>query len=333
MKRRRLGSSKLQVSEVSLGCMGMSEFYGRTDEAESLRTIDAAIDSGINLLDTADMYGRGANEILVGGAIQGKRNGLLIATKFGIVREEGGKRRDGRPEYVRQACESSLRRLRIETIDLYYLHRLDPETPIEDTVEAMSNLVRQGKVRFLGLSKLEPDILRRAQSVHPIAALQMEYSLWERTIEQEVLATCRQLDIALVAYSPLGKGFLGGSVKSLDGLDEDDWRRRDPRFQAGKIESDLQRLSALQQLAETRGCTTAQLSLAWLLHQGEDIIALPGTRRVSRLSENTRAGEIRLSKEDLSAIDRIMPGPLSSANHIIFPPFRELTENGPTRPA
>jgi aryl-alcohol dehydrogenase-like predicted oxidoreductase len=292
--------------------MGMSEFYGRADECESLRTIHTAINLGINFLDTADMYGRGANEELVGKAIRGKRDGLLIATKFGIVRQDGGKRRDGRPEYVRQACESSLRRLNIETIDLYYLHRLDPETPIEDTVGAMSDLVRQGKVRFLGLSKVEPEILLRAHAVHPIAALQMEYSLWAREVEREVLATCRKNDIALVAYSPLGKGFLGGGVQSLDGLAEDDWRRRDPRFQGDNLESNLQRLSALKKLAESKGCTTGQLSLAWILHQGEDIIALPGMRRVSRLYENIRAGSIALSREDLAAIDRVMPGFKSS---------------------
>ncbi|PYE49402.1 aldo/keto reductase [Deinococcus yavapaiensis] len=297
----------LKVSAIGLGCMGMSEFYGAGDEAESLRTIDRALELGVDFLDTADMYGVGRNEELVGRALKGRRDRVVLATKFGNVRGPNGERLgiDGRPEYVRQACEASLKRLGVDHIDLYYQHRVDPKTPIEDTVGAMSELVREGKVRFLGLSEASARTIRRANAVHPIAALQSEYSLWTRDPEDEVLATCRELGVGFVAYSPLGRGFLTGQIKSPDDFSPDDFRRFSPRFQGENFEGNLRLVTVVQDLAAEKGCTPSQLALAWLLAQGDDIVPIPGTKRVKYLEENVGAVDVALSADDLSRLDAI----------------------------
>jgi aryl-alcohol dehydrogenase-like predicted oxidoreductase len=289
--------------------MGMSEFYGTLDEAESIATIHLALDLGVSFLDTADMYGSGRNEELVGRAITGRRAEVFLATKFGNVRGPNGEFLgvQGSPEYVRSACEASLRRLKVDVIDLYYQHRVDPNTPIEDTVGAMAELVREGKVRYLGLSEAAPATIRRAHRVHPIAALQTEYSLWTRDAESEILPTVRELGIGFVAYSPLGRGFLTGQIKSPDDLAPDDYRRNAPRFQGESFKKNLELVAEVEKLAKEKGCTASQLALAWVLSRGDDIIPIPGTKRRKYLEENAKALDIELSPEDLARLDRILP--------------------------
>ena len=309
MRQRRLGSQGLEVSEIGLGCMGMSEFYGRADEGEAIATIHRAFELGVTFLDTADMYGPFTNEMLVGRAIAGRRDGVVLATKFGNVRGDAGERLGirGDPEYVRTACEASLRRLGTDHIDLYYQHRVDPGTPIEETVGAMAGLVEAGKVRYLGLSEAAPATIRRAHTVHPISALQTEYSLWSRDPEDEILSTVRELGIGFVAYSPLGRGFLSGQIRSADDLDPDDFRRSNPRFQGENFARNLELVERVREIAAEKGITPAQLALAWVLHQGEDIVPIPGTKRVRYLEENVAAVNVALSKEDLARIEAAFP--------------------------
>ncbi len=310
MKTTQLGRSGLTVSALGLGCMGMSEFYGPRDEAESLATLRHALERGCTFLDTADMYGPFVNEELIGRAIAGRRAEVVLATKFGIVRDPSDmmvRGVSGRPDYVRQACEGSLRRLGVEVIDLYYQHRVDPETPIEDTVGAMARLVAEGKVRFLGLSEAGPETLRRACAVHPIAALQSEYSLWSRDPEDGILAACRALGVGFVAYSPLGRGFLTGQLTRFEDLAADDYRRFSPRFQGDNFTRNLALVARIRSLAADKGCTASQLALAWVLAQGDDIVPIPGTKRRAYLDENLAALEVPLSAADRAEIDRIAP--------------------------
>jgi aryl-alcohol dehydrogenase-like predicted oxidoreductase len=310
METRRLGTSGLWVSKVGLGCMGMSEFYGARDEAESIATIQLALDSGCTFLDTADIYGPYTNEELVGRTIRGRRNEVVLATKFGIVRDPANpvvRGIDGRPEYVRRACEGSLRRLGVDVIDLYYQHRVDPNTPIEETIGAMAELVREGKVRYLGLSEAGAATLRRAAAVHPIAALQSEYSLWTRDPEDDVLDTCRELGIGFVAYSPLGRGFLSGQIRRFEDLAPDDYRRFSPRFQGENFARNLALVDRVRAMADEEGCTAAQLALAWVLAQGDDIVAIPGTKRREYLRENLAAAAITLSADQLEELEQLAP--------------------------
>lgn len=306
---RKLGASPLRVSAIGLGCMGMSEFYGPGDDQASIATLHRALTLGINFLDTADVYGRGRNEELIGPALRGRRQEVVLATKFGNVRDVNGRFAEinGRPEYVRQACEASLKRLRVETIDLYYQHRVDRKTPIEETVGAMSRLVEEGKVRALGLSEAAPATLRRAHRVHPIAALQTEYSLWSRDPEDEIIPTCRELGITFVAYSPLGRGFLTGQIKRPEDLSPDDWRRNNPRFQGENFLRNLELVRHIEELARDKACKASQLALAWVLAQGEDIVPIPGTRRMTHLEENLAALEITLQPDDLKRLQEVAP--------------------------
>jgi aryl-alcohol dehydrogenase-like predicted oxidoreductase len=309
MQTRRLGTEGLEVSMLGLGCMGMSEFYGETDDEESIATIHRALELGVNFLDTADMYGPFTNERLVGRAIAGRRDNVVVATKFGNVRGEGGERLGirGDPEYVRQACDASLERLGTDHIDLYYQHRVDPEVAIEETVGAMAELVQQGKVRYLGLSEAAPETIRRAYAVHPISALQTEYSLWTRDVEQRVLPTTRELGIGFVAYSPLGRGFLSGRFSSPDDIPEGDFRRANPRFQGENFERNMRIVERVRELAEEKGATPAQLALAWVMAQGEDVVPIPGTKRRAYLEENVAATEVELSEDDLRRLDEAAP--------------------------
>jgi aryl-alcohol dehydrogenase-like predicted oxidoreductase len=310
MKRRKLGSGGLTVSAIGLGCMGMSQSYGPGDDAESIRTLHRALDLGVTLLDTADAYGNGANETLVGGAIRDRRQDVVLATKFGVVPPPGGTLAtevDGRPERVKPCCEASLRRLGVDAIDLYYLHRVDPTVPIEDTVGAMAEMVREGKVRFLGLSEAGPASLRRAHRTHPIAALQSEYSLWTREPERTVLSVCRELGIGFVAFSPIGRGFFGTAIRGTEQLASTDVRRCLPRFDGQNLQRNRNLYQRLESMARAKGCTTAQLALGWLLAMGEIIVPIPGTKRRRYLEENVEAATLLLTPEDMASLDDGFP--------------------------
>jgi aryl-alcohol dehydrogenase-like predicted oxidoreductase len=329
MQSRKLGRSGLTVSALGLGCMGMSEFYGPRDDNESVATIHRALDLGINFLDTADVYGPFTNEELVGRAIRGRRDKIVLATKFGIVRDPNdpnSRGMNGKPEYVRQACEASLRRLGVDTIDLYYQHRVDPNTPIEETVGAMAQLIKEGKVRFLGLSEAGARTLRRAVKIHPISALQTEYSLWTRDPEDEILPTCRELGIGFVAYSPLGRGFLTGQFKRFDDLPADDYRRSSPRFQGENFNRNLDLVRRVEEIAREKNCKPSQLALAWVLAQGEDIVPIPGTKRRKYLEENVGALDVHLSGDDLRRIDQVFP--LAAAAGMRYPETMMRAVNG-----
>jgi aryl-alcohol dehydrogenase-like predicted oxidoreductase len=308
VQRRQLGRSGLEVSAIGLGCMGMSAMYGDSDEAEAIATLHRAIEIGMNFLDTSDMYGSGHNEELIRRAIADRRDRVILATKFGNIRRPDGTTDvNGRPEYVAAACEASLQRLGVDCVDLYYQHRVDPNVPIEDTVGAMARLVRQGKARYLGLSEAAPATIRRAHAVHPIAALQTEYSLWTRDAEVEILPTCREMGIGYVAYAPLGRGFLGGKIRDAQVISDADNRRRMPRYQPENLASNLKLLQVLEEIARAKGCAPAQIAIAWVLAQGLDIVPIPGTKRRAYLDENARAADIHLSTEELGRLSHAFP--------------------------
>lgn len=309
MEQRKIGSSSLSVAAIGLGCMGMSEFYGPTDDVQSLATLERALELGVSHFDTADMYGSGHNEQLLGRFLAGKRERVVVATKFGIVRQPGVYARtiDNSPAYVQAACEASLKRLGIETIDLYYAHRRNPDVPVEDLVGAMADLVRQGKVRALGLSEVSGDTLRRAHAVHPIAAVQSEYSLWSRDVEGDVLPVCRDLGVSLVAYSPLGRGMLTGAIAKADDLAEGDFRRMNPRFQGANMDANQHLVDKVRALAAAKGCKPGQVALAWLLAQGSEILPIPGTKRIAYLEDNVGAAAIALSADEVAQLNAALP--------------------------
>ena len=313
MEQRPLGKSGLKVSRIGLGCMGMSEFYGPADEAESRATLEMAVDRGISFLDTADLYGTGKNEELIADVLRRRRGEIVLATKFGIVRDgppphdPARRRYDGSPAYVQKACEASLRRLGVEVIDLYYLHRVDPATPVEETVGAMARLVKQGKVRALGLSEVTPEILHQAAAVHPISALQSEYSLWTREPEDGVLATCRELGTTFVPYSPLGRGFLTGQIRTPDDFAAGDFRGHVPRFQGENFQRNLDLVARVEEIAAEKGCTAGQIALAWVLSRGDDIVPIPGTKRRRYLEENAEAVDVELTEEELERLEQAFP--------------------------
>ncbi|MEO2038270.1 MAG: aldo/keto reductase [Martelella sp.] len=326
MQTRKLGSQGLEVSALGLGCMGMSEFYSGRDEAEAVATIHRALDLGVTFLDTADMYGPFTNEVLIGKAIADRRDKVVLATKFGNVRGKNGEFLGirGDAEYVRQACDASLKRLGVDHIDLYYQHRVDPNTPIEETVGAMAELVKAGKVRYLGLSEAAPETIRRAHAVHPITALQTEYSLWSREPEDEILPTVRELGIGYVPYSPLGRGFLTGQIRRIEDLAEGDYRRSSPRFQGENFQKNLDLVQEIEAMAQEKGCMPSQLALAWLLAQGEDIVPIPGTKKRSRLEENVGALDLRITAEDLARIDSILPSGAAAGARYAAPQMQAL---------
>lgn len=326
MQTRKLGSQGLEVSALGLGCMGMSEFYGQGDEAESIATIHRALELGLNFLDTADMYGPFTNEELVGRAIADRRDRVVLATKFANVRGPNGEYLGirGDAEYVRQACEASLRRLKVDHIDLYYQHRVDPGVPIEETIGAMAELVEAGKVRFLGMSEAAPETIRRAHAVHPITALQTEYSLWSRDPEAAILPTVHELGIGYVAYSPLGRGFLTGQIRRIEDLPQDDYRRQSPRFHGENFQKNLDLVGAVEATAREKGCTPAQFALAWLLAQGDNIVPIPGTKRRRRLEENVGALDVQITPADRERIDRILPPGAASGTRYAAPQMQAL---------
>ena len=326
MQKRTLGRQGLETSTLGLGCMGMSEFYGQGDEAESIATIHRALELGMDFIDTADMYGPFTNEVLVGKAIRDRRDRVVLATKFGNVRGPNGEFLGirGDADYVREACDASLKRLGVEHIDLYYQHRVDPAVPIEETVGAMAELVKAGKVRYLGLSEAAPATIRRAHAVHPISVLQTEYSLWSRDAESEILPTVRELGIGYVAYSPLGRGFLTGQIRRIEDLPDDDYRRNAPRFQGDNFQRNLDLVAEVERMAGEKGCSAAQLALAWVLAQGDDIVPIPGSKRRRNLEDNARAVQVRLDVEDLQRLDRILPPGAAAGERYAAPQMQAL---------